>query len=270
MSAEFWKNTAPNITLDFWDKTNDDNEVTLVFQKGVEELLQNSIVARASVQHDRKAKERKKPIKPSDVAKTKDHLQESFSWGFEVFDNPDTTYGMTKPKKRGRPPKITIADAFCIPPKRLVEKNAKAFVAMVTLVHERLHSKNLQDGTGDSPTKIFPSPCSQKGESGDFFECQVFGGVISSLNGATDFSQGVGITYETPQKTITRTIEKNWIACFISKVVSRGRLLKKTDLKVPRNGKIVKNATRRTKTDPNQTWWSYPKMSGVGPGGVKY
>eukprot|EP01126_Amoeba_proteus_P055649 TRINITY_DN6926_c0_g1_i1.p1 TRINITY_DN6926_c0_g1~~TRINITY_DN6926_c0_g1_i1.p1 ORF type:complete len:108 (-),score=9.44 TRINITY_DN6926_c0_g1_i1:406-729(-) len=75
MSAEFWKNTAPNITLDFWDKTNDDNEVTLVFQKGVEELLQNSIVARASVQHDRKAKERKKPIKPSDVAKTKDHLR---------------------------------------------------------------------------------------------------------------------------------------------------------------------------------------------------
>lgn len=122
---------------------------------------------------------------------------------------------------------VLLAKPLLKKPKFREDRYRKVFLVYVTILHERAHGKNFQFGTGESPRKVFPTPQSaEQGESGDWLEVSLFGGIVYSVSLATDVSGtvdslfaelsyfGGGLFLRLPNHA-THLIPDTWIQNFV-------------------------------------------------------
>jgi len=242
--------TTGNVTLQYWN----DNEfvqqeiVLKVACKMVEQAIELDCVATlyALMNRDPFVSEARRAVSAIEITETKEHLQALPGLEFGAVNGYGETDNIQSPTS------IRLNDNMFELSKRCTSSFHKfryAFLIWVTIMHELSHWKIRRATHRASPKKFFPGSTNKGGESGQFLEINLLGGVVYSLGHAKNVGKGLAVK----KSNDVYRIADNFIRDFVNNLVA-GNLAIASDFEITSN-KLrrvpkQKSATTRTKKRP--------------------
>jgi len=147
----------------------------------------------------------------------RNHLQDVPTIQIQVIDDDD--YAMTENEAK---PQSIILNQSLVDAAESCTVNIRhfryAFLLWITILHEMAHRKIRTPRKRQSPKKVFPNLKCTKGESGQYFEKNLLGGVVTASS-VSEVSHGLFLSKWIKKQKIKYRIDDKFVVQLVSNLI---------------------------------------------------